>query len=50
MLKYIEKFINGLGDFNHMVIGLGVMVGLLIESIKELNAKVDSLQKQLENK
>lgn len=26
MLKYIEKFINGLGDFNHMVIGLGVMV------------------------
>jgi hypothetical protein len=25
MLKYIEKFINGLGDYNHLFIGIIIM-------------------------
>ena len=25
MLKYIEKFINGIGDYNHLFIGIIIM-------------------------
>lgn len=38
------------GDENKLTLNYGAVMGLLVEAIKELNAKVDQIQKQLEDK
>lgn len=49
VLKVLPEAVRGTEDSIYTV-AYGNMVGLLIEAIKELNTKVDSLQNQLNNK